>query len=564
MWGIGSQARDRQALFVATALLVGLLSQPALSASLPSAGAVQNSAREVEAFYESLDRTASQSHSALSLDELIDETSEAHVSAHASAPAGEASIWISRIDVPASEIIDAEVLEALTGAYEQREVTLSELNLLVAEINDQYRQRQYITARAYLPQQTVQDGVVAIRLIEARIDDVEITENRFTRDGYIKRRLRLEPGELADVRSLEETLNQFNAAHDVELRALLQPGEQPNTTRYVVQALEPKNHTFSVFADNAGRKTIGKERIGLRYINSSVMGRRDRLSVGGSYAEGAFTGFASYSLPVSKHGTRAIFSADYSEIVIVSGALETFNIRGDSMLLSAFLSQPLWLTPRTSLYGLVGVNAKESSTDFDDVDRFESSLRSASIAADYQMFGDGFMFYVRPQLNAGVDRTFDDRSFTTLNGDAGFIANPGSNHRVALRLSGQVADVDGLPSAEQFQLGGTASVRGYPEGFFIGDQGYYVSAEYRYLGLYQRFGRHTLEPFFFADHGGVFDSRREQAADRSEYLASMGFGFTHRFSHRISTTLQFGFPMSARSGFDDDYFVHFYINFMPF
>lgn len=547
-------------------LALAVLLAPGIGgAGPPSAGVVQQQLRDVDAFYEQRGRfmAAPAEQAARTSREPVEGTESEPSGAEPPAIAtGSQRFWVSRIDIPDSQVLNPAALSQLIESLEQRVVALDELQRLVADINALYQERNLVTARAILPAQDIVDGVVRLELIEARVDRIEVIDNRFTRDGYITRRLAVAEGGFADVNELEDALRDFNAVNDVQLSATLRPGSEPHTTSYVLRAAEPDNRHLAVFVDNAGRDTIGRERLGLSYTNNSLSGRRDRLSAGISRADGADAGYLVYNMPLNRFGTRAMLGFDYSQIVIISGELAAFDVKGTSTIASAFLSHPLRVAPRWSLYGLAGLSVKDSSTDFDGVDRFESAVRTASLGTEIQRVGERFMLYARPRLNVGAKRFGGDESFTTLNGDAGAIVNAGISHQFALRLRGQLASEGLLPSAEQFQLGGTATVRGYPEGLLIGDEGYFVSAEYRYAGLAGGM-RHAWQPFLFADHGGVF-AEAGQSSDHSRYLTSVGLGVSYQFTDTLTANLQVGFPLSDRTGLDDDYAVHFQLSFMPF
>lgn len=544
--------------------MAALLATGVGAAGTPSVGAVQQQLRDVDAFYQQrgglvpapVNQPAKTPQANV---EAPPSRSSAPVAAPSAAkPPG---FWVAKIDIPQSRVLSAATLAQLAEPLEQREVTLDDLQRLVADINKLYQERNLVTARAVLPAQDVVDGMVRIELIEARVDQIEVVDNRFTRDGYITRRLDVAEGSFADANALEDALRAFNAVNDVQLSATLRPGSEPHTTSYVLQATEPDNRQMALFVDNAGRDSIGKERLGFSYTNNSLSGRRDRLSAGFSKADGADAGFLVYNTPLNRVGTRAMLGYDYSQIVIVSGELASFNVQGRSTIASAFLSHPVRVAPRWSLYGLAGLSFKDSSTDFDGVDQFDSAVRTVSLGTDVQRFGERLMLYARPRLNVGTRQFGGDARFTTLNGDAGALINAGRAHQFGLRLRGQLASEGALPSSEQFQLGGTATVRGYPEGLLIGDEGYFVSAEYRYAGLAGA-RRHGWQPFLFADHGGVF-AEAGQSSDNSRYLTSVGLGMSYRFTEKLTANVQAGFPLADRTGLDDDYAMHFQLSYMP-
>jgi len=67
------------------------------------------------------------------------------------------------------------------------------------------------------------------------------------------------------------------------LKASLVPGEDYGTTDIVLLADEGQPFTLNVFADNAGRESVGRNRLGLSAQVASLFGYRDRLYMGGTF-----------------------------------------------------------------------------------------------------------------------------------------------------------------------------------------------------------------------------------------------------------------------------------------
>ncbi len=52
-------------------------------------------------------------------------------------------------------------------------LTASDLNRLLSDITHAYLKRGYVTTRAYLPPQDLQDGVLQIQVIEGRLESID-------------------------------------------------------------------------------------------------------------------------------------------------------------------------------------------------------------------------------------------------------------------------------------------------------------------------------------------------------------------------------------------------------
>ncbi|MHB8148586.1 MAG: POTRA domain-containing protein, partial [Desulfobulbia bacterium] len=103
---------------------------------------------------------------------------------------GDVRIAVNGIHVSGSSAFTAAELEALVADLIGGEHTLAELYQGAARITAYYRERGYIIARAYLPAQEIQDGVVVIAVVEGRIGEQQINNQSRLSDaranGYLR------------------------------------------------------------------------------------------------------------------------------------------------------------------------------------------------------------------------------------------------------------------------------------------------------------------------------------------------------------------------------------------
>lgn len=135
---------------------------------------------------------------------------------------------------------------------------------LLDKINKLYLEKGYATARAYLPEQTIENETLRIELLEGKIGDTSYEGNKWTRKKYIEDRLNIKKGSVFNLRQLEENLTLFNRYNEgVSLNSVLAPGKsQMGTTDVDVKVSEKLPFHVSLLYDNAGRSTIGKNRFG--------------------------------------------------------------------------------------------------------------------------------------------------------------------------------------------------------------------------------------------------------------------------------------------------------------
>jgi hemolysin activation/secretion protein len=552
--------------------LIGLMLLLPLAGTLqaaapPTPGAILEGSRQTRDFLERQRRLEEGQKPAEA--EVIDETGEPAPATSAS----ETRFVLRQIVFSPSEVLSAEELRAVAGTYVGREVSAADLFALVGEINALYRERKVIAAKAVLPPQKIERGTVQVRLVEGQVGAVSLNGNDSTNAGFVTDRLGvLQPGRLVYLDALESELFYFNAVNDIDLRAVLKPGERFGTTDYVIEVVEPPRYENTVFLDNAGRDDVGLYRIGVGHVNRSLLGYRDELSIGGHLAEGTKAVYAAYNFPLSRRGTRLGLSADYSEIDIIDGALEPLNVTGDSVNVGVFLTHPLQVRRDGLTNGFFGYSAKESNTDFDGVTLFNTRVRSLTAGLDIQRDHVGSSLFGRATLTKAPNGWGNTKSFWRVNGDISWIATLAQNRVLLLRARAQWSPDDLLPSSEQFQLGGMSSVRGYPEGLLIGDRGYFGSAEFSFPLSVADAQDPSANPFtqrlrgvLFLDHGGAFPFKGNDApVVDDDFLTSLGGGLSLNLGKRVQGRLLLGFPLDTRDDGEDGARLHLYVQSQGF
>ncbi len=203
-----------------------------------------------------------------------------------------------------SQILSKDELDALAKEIVGREVSLADLQQLAVRINALYQSKGVVTAQAVIPPQDVSSGVVLIRLVEGRLGQIRIEGNESTRESYIVDRLRLQPADLMDIKTLEAALVRFNRTNDAQIQAELKPGGQFATTDLELKMQEPQRQELRLTVDNLGAKSTGEQRAGISYLNRSLLGFRDDLNLSYTRAEGQESQAVTYGFPINTWGGR--------------------------------------------------------------------------------------------------------------------------------------------------------------------------------------------------------------------------------------------------------------------
>ena len=471
-------------------------------------------------------------------------------------------IFVKTVIIDNSEILSNVEIRKITSRVEGRNTTIKELLDIVGEINELYKNKKFITARAILPAQKVTDGIVVIRLIEGRIGKIEVKGNKYTRAPFLKDKIFMKTGDIADLLRLEKRLSFFNSTSDTRMTAEFSPGEKAGTTDCTLHVEEPQQYQASIFVDNAGRKEVGLYRIGASISDASLLGYRDHFNAGGFWAGGTFAGSVSYDCPVGPLGTRLGTSYDFNQVAVNSGPFQVLDIGTNFYDFGVKASQPLIGTPVFKLNAFAGYDYKKSVTEFSGVKLFVNRVSCISNGVDFQAYDQYGGWFSREYFTEGFESLGSDKNYFKFNGDIVRVVALKDDATFILRFGGQISDTRLLPSTEQFQIGGSSTVRGYSEGLLAGDSGYVANAELNFPLPYTKgtFLEKMFKAVLFADHGGAFPFKpNNESINSNDFLTSVGFGALINLTKYFSGKVNFGIPLTNRENTQGTPVLHFYV-----
>lgn len=453
------------------------------------------------------------------------------------APESAVKFVLNDIKIDGSEVLTKEEISGITSPYIGQEVTLQNLYDIVNALNDLYQQKGYLTCRAYLPPQTIKNGVVEIKIIEGKTGNVHIAGNETTREDYIAGRIGLERGSISNINDLNDDLLLFNATNDVQLRITMHAGEEPGTTDYVIAAYEPQKNYINVYVDNAGSESSGEWREGLFWTDRSLTGRRDMLTMSGMRSDGTKSFSAMYSVPVGRSGTKLGLSYSTNSVHITDGELEDLDIKGHSNAYGVSLIQPLVVTENLRTEATLDYGYQNSQTDFLGIHWVDDTVKSYTAGFSMTNYGASSLIYQKHNFRIGDSENIanEEDNFTKYFFNGFWQKAYQGGQMLSARLDAQWSGDDYLTSAEQFYIGGMYSVRGYEESYLGGDSGYSASIEYSVPLDKAR----TTSAYCFFDYGAVYGD----SAFDDHVLAGTGIGIKSTIDRKIYTNLTLGVPL---------------------
>ena len=432
-------------------------------------------------------------------------------------------------------IPEAELQDSIRG-YLGRELSVAELSEAAQKVAMYYRLQGYLV-RAWLPEQTIGNGEVEIRVVEGRMGDVNVTDPQGTLpDAMAKGTLYAAhpQGEVLRMQGLERGVLLLNDMPGVSATPTLKQGSKPGTTDVNLKIdSRPVVNGMLDYA-NAGVNSVGANQFGGSLFINNAIGVGDQATFRVQGGSGNVYGRLTYSMPVGYSGLRVgvAGSSMYYVLGNVPGTqFRPLNEDGDAWVGGIFASYPLVRGSTSNLYTLSGFDTRR----YHNVSAPKGVVNVISdkiINVGYV----GFQGDLRDDLLGGG---FNNASFymslgnLDLTGNQAYESTDGVTARTAgtyekftftfsrlqnvvERLSfwsnfaGQVATKN-LDSSEKFSLGGPYGVRAYPVNEALADQGYLMNFELRYSLCQQQAWCSTpygnifdnVQLVGFIDHGGV-------------------------------------------------------------
>lgn len=443
-------------------------------------------------------------------------------------------------------------LKRLVERFVDQELNLYDLNKAADTITDFYHGRGYTLARAIVPAQKVENGVINMQVIEGRIGKVTMSgNNRFSSSMITARTKLLSPGTLVTTDRLETTLLLLNDIPGLNAKVILAPGTEFGATDAEIALTESLFSGYAV-VNNYGRKETGRNKLEAGLNLNSPLGWGDQLAVSGSSTDHQLVKYwkAAYSFPLNTVGTRLAFSTSKVEYQ-VSGALAALGIGGNVDTKEAVLIHPLKRTRIESHYLSLGFKRSELSQTVLDT-KFASSAINV-LTAGYQLnyihdnaavtnLSTSFATNFKSVQNNTEQDAMRARMEFDVNHTAAFTDKWDLFLRANYAFSKQR-----LPDTEKFSVGGPSNVRGYRPSEIRGDSGYLGVAELR--RPFSVAGKMSVFRFTADTGQAVFKARGFQ--DSSINLHSVGMGVVVYPAKGISASIDAAKPIGSKPINDD-------------
>lgn len=468
-------------------------------------------------------------------------------------------VRVERFRITGNTAVAAEELAPIVAPFTGKDIGFSELKGVADLITDAYRKKGYTIARAYIPQQEIRDGVVEIAVIEGRFGEIVIRGNKhystdFIRGGFT----RVIEDKAIKHSSLETSLFLLNENPDLKATAVLEGGKGPGTTDIIVNVEDRFPLRMAMDYNNFGSRFVSRHRFGseISFGNFFIEGSSFSVrGVMGSEPSDFLFGRAFYLLPVNTLGTKLGVSSSGGNFE-VGRELAELDIKGKTWSYGISLTHPFIKARFQNLSGEFGFESKDSKqfllgslSSRDKIKMLKAGLNYDRTDSTGRNFISFYLLQGLGDALGGMEnndpmssRRGADNRFTKANLNLARLQRISDSFSLLLRSSG-VVSTDSLVAGEQFLIGGSDSVRGYPQGEFLGDDGYNVSTELRVSPLPNK---EIAQMALFVDHGGVSIKNPPVGTKSYRHLTGVGLGLRLNLGNDLNSfNMRFdvGFPV---------------------
>jgi hemolysin activation/secretion protein len=388
---------------------------------------------------------------------------------------------------------------SLQNANAGRCLGVSDLEGILATLTKSYIDRGYITTRAYLPAQDLRSGVLEVTVVEGRIERFEVTGGS-ERAQWIRGAFPASPGDLLNLRDLEQGIDQVNSLAANNAKLDLRPGSAPGQTVVVVE--NPATFPVHLYTslDNSGTSATGTDNASATVTFDSLIGLNELLSV--TKRQSVLP--ERWDHKSDSTGLRAVLPFGYNTFSVDASESNYTNVlrlpSGQSLasqgrtISKSFSADRVVYRDQASRFSLSARVGTQSTRNWLGGEFLQVSSRDLSTldlgASAFTQIGGGIfnarLGYVKGLSAFGALRDADTlpddlphAQFRKLTLDLGFSRRFSVAERAFVwssQFSGQHA-YDTLYGTQQMLIGGGSSVRGFLNTVLSGDSGFYVRNE---------------------------------------------------------------------------------------
>jgi hemolysin activation/secretion protein len=409
----------------------------------------------------------------------------------------EKTVDVREVRITGATVFSSDQLLALLSDVPGRR-TLAQLQAAAARISEHYQNAGYLLARAYLPQQRMEDGVLTVAVLEGRVGALQVDDSSRLGSEFVQAWFADIHGDKPLTRdAIDRKLLLLGDLPGVaNVQARLSPGQSVGEADVHVHSEGAPLWSGRLEASNHGSLYTGPYQFGVQVHGNNLSGRGDHLGLNGTRSTGDLTAWqVGYDLPLFQQGLQLGVLASRTNYAL-GDTFQSLQANGVARTHELSLSYPWIREAQRNLAVRAGVLQRSL---YDAVLSTNTQTDKKVGAAQVRLQGDvrdswggysavtvGGISWTRGSLS------IDTASKAALDAAAAHTAGAysvlqwnverqqhwGGESLLVASLRGQSASKN-LDSSEKFSLGGPNGVRAYATNEAVGDEGWLLSVEWR-------------------------------------------------------------------------------------
>lgn len=496
---------------------------------------------------------------------------------------------IDEYRVLGNSVLPAIDIEALIYPYLGAGKTIADVELVRQALEKLYKDKGYGAIYVDIPEQTVDSGIVRLKVTEGKLDRVRITGARYFANGKIREKMTaLTAGSVLSLPELQAQLGEVNQqSRDRVVTPVLKAGNSPGTVdiELKVQDSLPFHGSVELNDRYSANTTHTRASINLSYDDLFQKFHSLSLQYQTSPQKLSETQVlaATYLAPLANGNLLAVYAVDTNSDFAIVSAGGDLSVLGTGNIYGARYIVRLPTLEQYSHSLTLGADYKDFADNIvlADGTKDTTPIRYVSWTVGYggnqarERSSSGFNLgvnfglrgVVNDQAQFAYKRYEGKGNFFYLRGDATHTQSLWGQSAAYLHVAGQWSP-EPLISNEQFATGGADGVRGYLESAQMGDKGVAATFELRSPSLHSWLGKLgqqlMLFAFYDAAHMHQIFQRIENgvAYDTNADLSSTGAGLRFAGLKGMEAALYWAYVLRPLGEIDKgDSRIHFRVRY---
>lgn len=147
-------------------------------------------------------------------------------------------------------------VQELLQKYQGRKIGKEGINILVKQASNAIIAKGYVTTRITIPEQDISKGVLTLQLIPGFVEQIVFEDPKAT--ARWDNALPIKPGDLLNIRDIEQGLEQFKRVPSQDADIKIRPGRKIGQSDIVISIKRDKPWRLTLSTDDSGSKDTGK------------------------------------------------------------------------------------------------------------------------------------------------------------------------------------------------------------------------------------------------------------------------------------------------------------------